>query len=446
MAVGPELLSIQPNEGSVISEGQVLQVSPRELVFRFNDSVSLDSSTIANGIQFSRAGNDGVFGRAYVSTDLGSSGAVVLDFAAVTAGQAGNGFQVTFTQTARTDTRLPILTVNDRSINIDVNVSAGLKSTAQDIITAFRSNAAASAKLLVTRLRGSELTAIADTVPIATPLVLTGATAARASSSLNSGGNVQVEFLATQQGQTGNNARLEVTSRDYGGPGLPTVSVTGQTVRIQINSNRLNATTLQQFVTAINSNAAAANVIQARIVSGSGATVVGTNAINYSPITFVGVDDIAISPAYIGLGDTGREVIVRFAEALPDDLYRVDILGTGATALRNVNGEAYNGGVNTSVGFELNLGALVQSVVPQPITRISNRVPEDKSFELLFRALDLNNDGVVSTTEAPDGSLIQAFDRIDVYFNSDQLNAADAVNLAFISYATPIRKYRLRMI
>ncbi len=59
-----------------------------------------------------------------------------------------------------------------------------------------------------------------------------------------------------------------------------------------------------------------------------------------------GCTDIPVVPAYVGYGDSNREVIFRFAEELPDDIYRVDILGRGTLALKNVAGEPFNGGVD----------------------------------------------------------------------------------------------------
>ncbi len=219
MAVGPQLISIQPNEGALINEGQVLHVSPTEIVFRFDDSSAIDPNSIGanKGILLSRTGGDGVFDRAYVSTDLGTNGQVVLDFASAVPGQTGNGIQVGFTQVARTNSSLPVITVTTAGVNIEVNTTPGLKTTAQDILNAFSTNTAASAKIITTRLRGVASTIVADTVPTASPLVLTGANTARASSNLNAGNNVQVEFLAAQAGPSGLRSRVVVTQRDFGG-------------------------------------------------------------------------------------------------------------------------------------------------------------------------------------------------------------------------------------
>ncbi len=111
-------------------------------------------------------------------------------------------------------------------------------------------------------------------------------------------------------------------------------------------------------------------------------------------------NDVIIQPGYIGIGDNTNEVLLRFAEALPDDEYRIDILGTGVTPLRNTQGEAFNGGVDQQVPFRLDLGAQVIAVVPQPIG------------------------------QQPNGSLAQYRDQIRVYFNNDDLYVPDAENPA----------------
>ncbi len=52
-------------------------------------------------------------------------------------------------------------------------------------------------------------------------------------------------------------------------------------------------------------------------------------------------NDVAITPAFAGVGTAPNEVTLRFSEALPDDHYRIQILGTGPEALRDVDGDAF---------------------------------------------------------------------------------------------------------
>jgi len=406
MAAGPQLIGVQPNEGSLISLGSsgatatVLNVSPREIVLRFDDTAALDANTLT-GIQVKRSGSDGILESAYVSTDLGTNGQVVLDFSASLPGQQGNAIELRFTQVARSSSipgkpaSWPILNVVGTRIDIEVNIQAGNKTTAADLIRAMTEDTQVASKVLVKRLRGLESAVIADTVPTDRTLKLQGADSARVSSNLNSGNNaLQVEFLSSRPGQSG---RVEIVSRDFGGQATPSVFVTGQTVRVEVNSNARFLTTVQELLTAINSSTEAQQVLQARLISGSATARIGANFPTTTQLLLTAGDDITLTPAYIGLGDTGREVILRFAETLPDDFYLIDILGAGPFALRNVAGLPFNNGINQSVRFDLDLGPTIQAVVPQPVVR------------------------------QPDGRIEQLRNQIFVYFNDDDLNPIEAV-------------------
>ncbi len=117
-------------------------------------------------------------------------------------------------------------------------------------------------------------------------------------------------------------------------------------------------------------------------------------------------DDVQIVPGLVTLGDTrSNEVVVRFAETLPDDNYRIEVFAfddpaRGITAVRNVDGEVFipsNGSGRTeTIDFSLDLGALVESIVPQPVVRQA------------------------------DGTLAQYRNEIDVYFNNDPLFVEDS--------------------
>ncbi len=61
MAVGPQLIGIQPNNSDLLVNGAVRTESPRELVFRFDDAQLIDANTLS-GIRVTRTGGDGSFG------------------------------------------------------------------------------------------------------------------------------------------------------------------------------------------------------------------------------------------------------------------------------------------------------------------------------------------------------------------------------------------------
>ena len=70
-------------------------------------------------------------------------------------------------------------------------------------------------------------------------------------------------------------------------------------------------------------------------------------------------------------GDNANQIIVRFAEIMPDDAYEIIIKGAGADALMNDASTPlpFNGGSDLKILFDLDLGAQVVSVVPQPVFR-----------------------------------------------------------------------------
>ncbi|EAQ77368.1 GEVED domain-containing protein [Blastopirellula marina] len=105
---------------------------------------------------------------------------------------------------------------------------------------------------------------------------------------------------------------------------------------------------------------------------------------------------------FIGIGDSANEVVIRFGEALPDDQYRIEItsalIGTPIEDGVPIPGGTPTGATPFSSTFELNLGAQILSIVPQPVTR---------------------NDS---------GDLEIARDQIYVYLNDDDLDMASALD------------------
>lgn len=101
--------------------------------------------------------------------------------------------------------------------------------------------------------------------------------------------------------------------------------------------------------------------------------------------------DITVTPGFIGLStDTPREIIMRFASNLPDDLYRIQIIGatpiqpTDPLPLKDTAGVPFNNGVNQIIDFRLDLGTKVTAVVPQPIRRNGVLTQSRNSIEVYF--------------------------------------------------------------
>ena len=88
-------------------------------------------------------------------------------------------------------------------------------------------------------------------------------------------------------------------------------------------------------------------------------------------------DDVPVTPGSVTVDDFPNQnvVIVRFAESLPDDRYRLSITGAGAGGLRTLSqgagipSERFRAGGSFTLDFRLDLGAQVTSVVPQPVAR-----------------------------------------------------------------------------
>lgn len=270
LAVGPQLIGIQPNNSDLIVDGSVRNEAPRELTFRFDDSQIINPSTLS-GIRLTRAGGDGTFALPTVATDFGT------------------------------------------------------------------------------------------------------------------GGKVDVQLTGVVAGRT---LTVQVTRADLGANGAPTFTLNGNTVGITLNSNFSKPTTAQQLVTAINASPLLIPVMVANINGGFGETPIGSINPTYSPLSLTRSGDIVIQPGKVVIGDAPNEneVTLRFAESLPNDLYRAEIFGfddpvAGIVGLRNTTP---SGGVGDlfkptlpnqrqdTINFRLDLGPQVTAVVPQPVVRDAN--------------------------------------------------------------------------
>jgi hypothetical protein len=87
LAVGPQLIGIQPNNSDLIIDGSVRNQAPRELTFRFDDSQIIHPSSLS-GIRLTRAGGDGSFAQPTVATDFGTDGKVDVQLTGLVAGRA----------------------------------------------------------------------------------------------------------------------------------------------------------------------------------------------------------------------------------------------------------------------------------------------------------------------------------------------------------------------
>ena len=137
LAVGPQLIGVQPNNSDLLDNGETLVQSPRELRFRFDDAQVIDTTTL-NGIRISRSGGDGSFGLATVQSDFGSNGRANILLTAVEPGKAFN-VQVSQSNLAGGD---PSLSLNGSTISIVLNSNPSTPTTADKLISAINTESA----------------------------------------------------------------------------------------------------------------------------------------------------------------------------------------------------------------------------------------------------------------------------------------------------------------
>jgi len=139
-------------------------------------------------------------------------------------------------------------------------------------------------------------------------------------------------------------------------------------------------------------------------------------------------NEVVVPIGYIGIGDKPNEVIVRFAENLPDDKYRLIIKGTGPNPLMNLDSPPLpfrydpdlKVGRDLTMEFDINLGPQVLAVVPQPVYRgdwqitapAVNQISDGQTFRV--------SDGTIAVTfEFDTGNGVRSGNVPVVYSNSD---------------------------
>lgn len=406
LLAGPDLIGVQPNEGALIRETGVpttLLVSPRELVFRFDDNANIDANidptpltpftyTLGDSIRITRAGGDGEFKSATAISDLGSGGQAVVEFVAKQTGELGNGIQVNFLSNSRVGSPVPIISATDRTITIDVSNNPSNPTQVQHIISAVASHAVAGGLIEVVSVSGSLQAPVGTTIANGLNLTLSGANAAETTTDFGTGGAVSVRVVSQLSGADGLDTVIEFERSNFGGPANPLVVVEGQSILVILNRFAGAPSTVQDLITAINTNAQASALVNVFAQGGDVTTPIGAGTTPLPTLELSGVSDQVIEPGYVGLGDSPHEVVFRFAEALPDDRYQINILGVGPSALRNVDGELFNNGINESLEFIVNRGPQVVAVVPEPVRRnnAGNLVPQPGKIEVHFSEDTLN--------------------------------------------------------
>ena len=403
-------MGVQPNSGALLKDGDILNVAPSELRFQFDAGQQINTNTLG-AVQVTRSGGDDAFAAASVSSDFNTKGAVVINFAALQLGDAGNRVSIVVSKSNRGLAAPPLITVSGTQIVAELNSFSGSPTTAAGLVLAINADPLASQLVRATVTYGPSSTDITTPAITYSPLSLTGANAAFASTNFNTAVNLGVKFTAVQAGVAGNGISIAFGKVNRGGAGAPLIQVdsVNRKIQVQLNSYPGFETTASQLVSAFNASAAARALAVATLPVGDPNQNITTPTINYSPLVLAGANDVSVTAGYLAVDETGREIIFRFAEQLPQDLYRIDISGVGTTALRNQSGQALgdttadnvDNGQDFSLQFRLNLGAQVLGVVPQPVYRTAA------------------------------GTLAQLGSQIEVYFNNDPLDPKTAENPNF---------------
>ncbi|MBB3204713.1 hypothetical protein FHS27_000477, partial [Rhodopirellula rubra] len=124
--------------------------------------------------------------------------------------------------------------------------------------------------------------------------------------------------------------------------------------------------------------------------------------------TFGDINDVQVSIGYVGFVEPGgtdaenlNRIMLRPAStaahnatdpsvAFPDDLYRIEIIGSGADPLMDSDGTAFNGGQDSLSTFRLDRGLQVIAVIPQPIQRVGGNLEvQDKRIDVYFDDQDI---------------------------------------------------------
>jgi hypothetical protein len=385
---------------------------------------------------------------ASVATDFNTvtspltGGTAELEFTAVTAGTAGNAIQIVVTKSDHANQSMaPTIAVTGTTISIDLNDEVGYHTRAQQVADAINQHPVARTLVRARVKSGSLLADVAApeinysplllsggdngngfVVPLA-PLVLSGAGRAEATASFGVPG-LEVLVRAASPGLAGDGIQVTVLAANLGLNTAPTVTVRENKITVTLNTNATTPRrTALDLINAINNTPAAAALVTASVLLGNPASVISAAA----PTTLEtgGADEIIV-PGYLGLGETSSELIVRFAETLPDDVYRLEVfakdyVNLDIQALRNTAGTPltplHAGDDRDTIDFTLNLAPQIISVVPQPVTRrIQVRltsVPGDGDFQLIFQGERTQNLPVSSVTAQTIQNALEALPSIE---------------------------------
>ena len=99
LLTSPEFVSVSPNVGTFLQDGDVRDEIPQELLFQFTPGQTLDAASL-DAINIYAAGADNQFRSASALTDFGTNGAVLLRVGTRRLGESENGSTLTISTAA----------------------------------------------------------------------------------------------------------------------------------------------------------------------------------------------------------------------------------------------------------------------------------------------------------------------------------------------------------
>ena len=234
---------------------------------------------------------------------------------------------------------------------------------------------------------------------------------------------------------------VNVLRSDLGPTADPTFAASGVNITITLNSNPNGLVTAQRLVDLINSSSAISPRLSAKVNGGLASTRLGgVDSSTYSPIRLTSNNDVVIQPGAVVIGDrpNENEVTLRFAENLPDDVYRLEVFGfddagRGIRGLRNTNGDLFvPSNANTrqdTIDFRLDLGSKVTAVVPQPVVRNASGALEQQRNTIVVYfdndklLVENGSDGRPTARSVENPSFYQLIYTSDTVRNTDDLPA-----------------------
>jgi hypothetical protein len=363
LLTSPQFVSISPNVGEFLSDGDERTEAPRELNLQFSPGQILQASSLG-AIQIYAAGHDDGFRSASAVTDFGTGGAVVLRIGTARLGTAEDGTTLDILSADLAGSG-PTIASSPGAITLTLDSNTGLPTTAERLLNFIENDPQASTLLTAEVISGDRSTDISSGTD---SLVLTGAGSASALESFGTS-DLRMLFVAKNTGSSGNLISLQFQRQDRGSVSPdPLVSVVGNRIEVTLNDNATNPTTASDLLAAIQSDAEADALIDVTVPVGDPDTSLAGIS-DGTRVQLSGADTLLV-PGYRDLHpDRPNEVIYRFSQSLNDDLYRVQIVGAGTNPLTNTTSEAVNDGADSLIDFTLNLGAEVESVDPQPVLR-----------------------------------------------------------------------------